>query len=363
MGRPRELPRDPLRQREPAARRLLRRGPEHGGLHVLDRRPHARRRARDRAAAEPPDARPAARPHADADAVDRAELRRRRAVAVHVAERRRDRQQGPRRLHAPARRAADLAARREHDVGDRHPQRLARDPVRDDLLPRRAAGDAARAPRGGGDRRRRPVPALPLHHAAAAAAADRRPAAVRRHLRRLPVRDPLHHARVEPGPGRRSDDDPHLPAVLLQQPVRLRRRGLRAADGRDVRVGAVLVPRCSSATWRSHEPSAGQSRAGRPHVVRAVRDALADPVAGRVVAADRRPALARDLQPARAHVHGVQPDVADGRLRALPAQLADHLHDRGAVRDGVRQHRRLRARALQVPRRRRRCRSASSARS
>ena len=40
-----------------------------------------------------------ARPHADADAVDRAELRRRGAVAVHVAERRRDRQQGPRRLH------------------------------------------------------------------------------------------------------------------------------------------------------------------------------------------------------------------------------------------------------------------------
>ena len=57
------------------------------------------RRPRRGAAAQPPDARAAGRAHADADAVDRAELRRRRALAVHVAERRRDRQQGARRLH------------------------------------------------------------------------------------------------------------------------------------------------------------------------------------------------------------------------------------------------------------------------
>ena len=92
---------------------------------------------------------------------------------------------------------------------------------------------------------------------------------------------------------------------------------------------AVLVPRRSSATWRSHEPSpsalrapqAPVDRARRPHVARAGRDALADPLAGRVVAADRRPALAPapyDLL--ASHVHGVQPDVADGRLRALPDQ-------------------------------------------
>ena len=35
-------------------------------------------------------------------------------------------------------------------------------------------------------------------------------------------------------------------------------------------------------------------------------------------------------------LHGVQPDVADGRLRALPDQLADHLHGRRAGGDGVR---------------------------
>ena len=122
--------------------------------------------------------------HADADAVDRAELRRRGAVAVHVAERRRDRQQGPRRLHAAARRPPGVAARRQLDVGDHHPEHLARPAVRDADLPRRPAGDPAGAPRGGRDRRRRPVAALPPHHAAAAAPADRRPAAVRRHLRR-----------------------------------------------------------------------------------------------------------------------------------------------------------------------------------
>ena len=242
VGRARQLPRDPLRRRQPAALRVLRRGGEHGGLHVLDRRADARRRAGGRAAAEPADARPAARAHADADAVDRAELRRRGAVAVHVAERRRDRQQGPRRLHAPAPRPAGLAARAEHDVGDHHPERLARAAVRDDLLPRRPAGDAARAARGGGDRRRRPAPALPLHHAAAAAAADRGAAAVRRHLRRLPVRDPVHHARVEPGRRRRPDDDPDRPPVVLEQPVRLRGRGLDAAHARDARVGGGLVP-------------------------------------------------------------------------------------------------------------------------
>ena len=45
----------------------------------------------------------------------------------------------------------------EHDVGDRDPVGLARAAVRDDLLPRRAAGDAARTARGRGHRRRRPV--------------------------------------------------------------------------------------------------------------------------------------------------------------------------------------------------------------
>ena len=60
---------------------------------------------------------------------------------------------------------------------------------------------------------------------------------------RLPVRDPVHHARLQPGPGRRPDDDAHRPAVVLQQPVRLRRRRLDAAHARHVRVGGCLVPR------------------------------------------------------------------------------------------------------------------------
>src|SRR5262249_14808763 len=67
-------------------------------------------------------------------------------------------------------------------------------------------------------------------------------AALRRDLRGLPVRDPAHHARLQPGAGCRSDDDPHLPAVVLEQPVRLRCRGVDAADARDVRVGDLLVP-------------------------------------------------------------------------------------------------------------------------
>ena len=59
----------------------------------------------------------------------------------------------------------------------------------------------AGAARGGGHRRRRPVAALPLHHAAAAAPADRRAAALRRHLRGLPVRDPDRDVRLAtPGP-------------------------------------------------------------------------------------------------------------------------------------------------------------------
>ena len=63
-------------------------------------------------AAQPPDPRAEADPHADADAVDRAELRRRAAVAVHVAERRRDRQQDPRRLHGLLGDAPGVAVRR-----------------------------------------------------------------------------------------------------------------------------------------------------------------------------------------------------------------------------------------------------------
>ncbi len=88
-------------------------------------------------------------------------------------------------------------------------------------------------------------------------------------------------------------------------------------------------------------------------MARAARDALADPVARRVVVADRRPALEGHLQPARADLDGVQRDVEDRRLRALPDQLADHLHGRGAGRHRARELRRLRARALQVPRLRR----------
>ena len=45
-----------------------------------------------------------------------------------------------------------------------------------------------------------PLAALPLHHAAAAAPADRRAAALRRHLRGLPVRDPDRDVRHQPGP-------------------------------------------------------------------------------------------------------------------------------------------------------------------
>ena len=180
------------------------RRPEHGPLHVLDRARHARRRARRGAAAAPADARHQARARADADALDRPELRRRGALAVHVAERHRDHQQGPRRLHAHPLRAAGVADRGELAVGDHHPQRLARPAVRDADPARRPAGDAAGAARGGGDRRRRPVAPLPLHHAAAAAAADRRAAAVQRHLLHLPVRDPVRDVREQPGTATRT---------------------------------------------------------------------------------------------------------------------------------------------------------------
>ena len=99
----------------------------------------------DRAAAAPQDARPARGAHADARAVDRAELRRRGAVELHVAERRGDHQQGPRRLHPPAGPPADLAAGAQHDVGDRDPEHLARAAARDPHLPRRPAGPARRS--------------------------------------------------------------------------------------------------------------------------------------------------------------------------------------------------------------------------
>ena len=65
--------------------------------------------------------------------------------SVHVAERRGDHQQGPRRLHPPAGPPADLAAGAQHDVGDRDPEHLARAAARDPHLPRRPAGAARRS--------------------------------------------------------------------------------------------------------------------------------------------------------------------------------------------------------------------------
>ena len=210
VGGARELPRDPLRQpttrctRASSARSRTpwstRSGPSAltlgGGLAVallLNRPMRGQRR----------------RAHADADAVDRAELRRRGALAVHVAERRRDRQQGPRRLHAhPAPTGRSGCSGRNTMWAIIIPSVWRGLPFAMLIFLAGLQAMPHGAARGGGDRRRRPVAPLPLHHAAAAAAADRRPAAVRRHLRGLPVRDPVHDARLQPGPGRRPDDDP-----------------------------------------------------------------------------------------------------------------------------------------------------------
>ena len=181
--------------------------------------------------------------------------------------------------------------RRGLAVGDHHPLDLARAAVRDADLLRGAAGDPARARRGGRDRRRRAVAALPPHHAAAAAAADRHPAAVRRHLRRLPVRDPGRDARLDAGAGRRPDDDPDRPPVVPEQPVRVRGGGVGAADAGDVRVGVRVVADRSAATWRrrhdrardvpAHAQARERARARRAHVARAARDARAGAVADR----------------------------------------------------------------------------------
>ena len=187
-----------LRRRQPAALGLLRRGRRTrrstrsgpsagrsvGGLAVallLNRQMRGQRR----------------RAHADAGAVDRAELRRRGALELHVAERRRDHQQGPRRLHAPARPTGRSGCWGRNTMWAIVIPSIWRGlPFAMLIFLAGPAGDAAGAARGGGDRRRRPVAALPLHHAAAAAPADRRPAAVRRHLRGLPVRDPVRDVRV-----------------------------------------------------------------------------------------------------------------------------------------------------------------------
>ena len=68
----------------------------------------------------------------------------------------------------------------------------------------------------------------------------------------------------------------------------------------------------SSATWRSHDRSPSVNR-GRSTSSRGWcwRDARADRLAGRLLAADRRPALDRRVRPAAPDADGVQPDVAD----------------------------------------------------
>ena len=183
--------------------------------------------------------------------------------------------------------------------------------------------------RGRGDRRRRPVAALPPHHAAAAAAADRRPAAVPRDLRDLPVRDPVRDVRQQPGARRGPDDDADRPPVVLEQPVRLRQRGLGAADDGDVRLGRRSGTARSSATWSRHDaPPRDRPRPRRADMARPAGDARADHLARRLVAAGRPRAVDGRLRPARPDVRRVHGHVADDRLRALLPQQPADLHRR-----------------------------------
>ena len=162
-----------------------------------------------------------------------------------------------------------------------------------------------------------------------------------------------------PGP----DADLMMTLIVRQsfsnQPLRARGGGLDAADARDARVGGGLVPRLPARpgarmTALTFSPRARKRLIDRGLDVLTWLSSLVmlAPVFWLVASS-----LQNDGQLARGSYDLLHPTfdrlqghVEDDRLRALPHQQRDHLHDRRAAGHRVRQHRRLRARALPLPR-------------